>query len=123
MLLSMTRTNRLTDVSIYLSLAATLLLIGLTNPFSGGPMVVVIFLISLFILVFSVTLKLLQLTLSFEKVKYTLSSAGRYYSALVISIGFVFLVGLSTIGQLQFTDALLVLVFEVLANFYIFRRL
>lgn len=108
---------------MYASLVATLLLIGLTNPFSGGPMVVVFFLCSLFILVFTGTLKTLDHILTFKKVRYTLSSAGRYYSALVIAIGVVFLIGLSTIGQLQPTDALLVIVFEVLANFYIFRRL
>jgi len=115
--------HKVESLILFVGALAALMIVLFFNPYSGGPVVVVTFLAAIFALLFSATAKGIRKILSIERIHYTLSTAGLYYASLVVAIGSIFLLGLSTIGQLQMTDVLLVLVFEILANFYILRRL
>ncbi len=108
--------------------AVTLLLIaGLvlyTDPFEGGPLVVISFLVLLFALFFQLTMFITHLVARNGVVgRYRLTRLTRYYSSLLIASGGVYLVGLLTIAQLQLIDLILVISFELIANFYVYRRL
>ncbi len=93
------------------------------DPFASGPTVVLIFLCLVFIAVFNLTYYLNTRIKLSERFKFTPSKVASYYSSILVATGAIFLIGSQTIGQLQLADVLLVACFEILANFYVLRRL
>lgn len=108
---------------IIVGIVALLLLSVSTNPFEAGPIIVLAFLSLVFLVVFSLTRYSVGALSNSEKLGLQFSSPAIYYSSILISTGAVFLIGTKTIGQLQLVDLLLVACFELLANFYVLRRL
>lgn len=104
-----------------LNILLLILLIVLQNPNDGGPVVVMSFLLLLFGLYFMfcvVTLRVIDQYIS--RVRFSWQRI--LYTATAISSGLIFLTGLKTLRQLQLVDVLLVVVFEVVLNFYLLRR-
>lgn len=108
---------------LVVSLIGLIILVLSTNPNEGGPAVVLLFLGLNFLLTFSfAVIGMKHIPSRFLK-GITLTSVSKYYSGLVLASGWVFLLGLQTIRQLQMIDIALIICFELLVNFYIFRRL
>lgn len=105
-------------------LFTSILLIGILvsqDPSGGGPMLILVFLSVLFIWLLSVVWIFIHF-LSTKVGGDKLSSVRRLYTSVAIATGLIFLVGLQTLRQLQVADIVLVLVFELLLNFYLLRR-
>jgi hypothetical protein len=115
--------NNFTSALLLLSLGATVAMLVFSDPFKGGPMTIIVFLAILFLCIFSLSMLILRYATKFLPGGVTPTRSSRYYSSISISTGAVFLLGLQTIGQLELIDILLVVCFELLINFYIFRRL
>lgn len=108
-------------LGFFTSLAVLLGVITLFNPGTGGPIVILFFLATVFIFSLSAaSLVIQQGAFLFFKKKHL--PIHLFYFSVLIATGVVFLVGLQTLGQLQLIDVILVVVFEVLLNFYILRR-
>ena len=107
-------------VVLFLSLLITVIL---TNPYNAGPALVLFFLILVFTFSFVLTLILQNFAVNFKVLSISDSSVARYYSGLVVATGVTYLVAIQTVGQLQSVDLVLVIIFELMANFYIHRRL
>lgn len=105
----------------FVSLVALIAVITMFNPGSGGPIVILFFLASVFIFSLSFASLTIKET-SFRLFKKEHQSVHLFYFSILIATGVVFLVGLQTLGQLQAIDVMLVVIFEVLLNFYILRR-
>ncbi len=114
--------NKHTIISAVIS-AALIILVVSKDPFESGPTIVLAFLCLLFILIFNLIYSLNRRARTSERFKLSPSRIASYYSSILVATGAIFLVGLQTIGQLQVTDMILVVCFEVLANFYVLRRL
>ncbi len=97
------------------------ILVLTTNPNSGGPIMILLFLLAIFLFLFTVFFSAMKLFTQ-AVLKSNFSVYRLVYVALSMAIGAVFLVGLQTLQQLRLTDILLVAVFEILLNFYIVRR-
>lgn len=109
-------------LSVFLLLIVALAaLILFSNPGSGGPMVVLVFLLLVFLVLLTGTSVLLRLSERFF-VGFKFSAARMVYTSVALAFGGVYLLGLQTLGQLQVMDAILVCIFELLLNFYLFRR-
>ena len=92
-----------------------------TNPGSGGPVIILIFLLLTFISVLTFSVTIIQV-LNRKLFHKPFSWLRLLYTAVAIAAGFVFLIGLQTLKQLQAIDVLLVILFEALLNFYLLRR-
>lgn len=90
------------------------------QPGEGGPIVVLGFLLLCFVALVSSLVSLLQALLKLTRWRF--SAARLFYTALVWGLGGIFLLGLQTLRQLQLIDIFLVVVFEILINFYLIRR-
>ncbi len=108
---------------LIVSLIGLIILVLSSNPNEGGPAVVLLFLGLNFLLAFSLAVICMKHIPSRFLKGITLTSVSKYYSGLVLASGWVFLLGLQTIRQLQVIDIALIICFELLVNFYIFRRL
>lgn len=102
-------------------LLAILILLLTQNPGRGGPLIVLILLSLMFLFVFLMSAAVLQF-MSRLLTKMALSSVRTLYTSVAVAAGAVFLVGLQTLNQLQLIDIALVIVFELLLNFYLLRR-
>ena len=91
------------------------------NAASGGPVLILVFLFFLFVFVFSLANIASNLVVKLVGLKKP-SVLRELYTGVSIAAGFVFLVGLMTLNQLQLADVVLVIAFELLLNFYLFRR-
>ena len=111
----------LLTVSSVLSLLGMTVLVVLASPVSGGPVTIFLFLLLLLLFVFSLVLLVFKFLLhSASNVR--ISTSSYYYIAFSVALGAIFLVGLQTLQQLRLIDIILVLIFEVLINFYLPRR-
>lgn len=115
--------RRYLKISIIVSLLGLLsvILIALfLNP-ADGPITILTFLLASFVLFLGINSLVVQLITAILKKRppkrLTLS-----YSSFLLAIGSVFITGLLTLGQLQLVDLVLVLIFELLLNFYFIRR-
>jgi hypothetical protein len=88
---------------------------------SSGPMTILLFLALVFLVFLALAAVSVQI-IGHTILKRHYSWPRVLYTAVLISAGGIFLVGLQTLGQLQAIDVVLVIVFEALLNFYIFRR-
>lgn len=108
-------------LALVLNIFLLMLLTVLKNPNDGGPVVVMSFLLLLFGLYFTLSVIILLLIDQFTN-KARFSWQRILYTATAVSSGLIFLTGLKTLRQLQLVDVLLVVVFEVVLNFYLLRR-
>jgi hypothetical protein len=104
-----------------LALFGVVFIITTRQPGLGGPVTILIFLALLFLGGIGLFLVVAQLIFSLFKVQ-RFSSLRLFYTSVLVSLGWVFVIGLQTLGQLQVVDIVLVIVFEVLLNFYLLRR-
>lgn len=86
-----------------------------------GPVVVMIFLLLLFIGYMAMISLVIQVTRSIFA-KKSFSWTRLLYTSVALAGGAIFLTGLQTLRQLQSIDVILVLVFELVLNFYLLRR-
>lgn len=108
-------------IGFFVAFIVLVLFVTQTSPGGGGPITILFFLTAIFILSFSGA-ALLITEVSIRLLKKEHQSIHLFYSSILIATGIVFLVGLQTLGQLQPVDVILVVIFEVLLNFYILRR-
>ena len=112
--------NRIAFIGLIIGLSGVAAIGTLLTPGQGGPVVIMMALASLYLLFLSLAAVLIT------EISYRLGrpyhGAKVLYAAVLIATGAIFLVGLQTLGQLQLIDVVLVLLFEVLLNFYFFRR-
>lgn len=113
--------RRAAITGFFVSLAALIATVTMFNPGTGGPVVVLFFLASVFIFSLSGASLVIQ-EVSFRIFKKKHYHIHLFYFSILVATGVVFLVGLQTLGQLELIDVVLVVVFEVLVNFYILRR-
>lgn len=103
-------------------LVSLVLLVSLTSP-TSGPVIIVSFIS----LVFLVSYQAMVLVFAyFEHIRIgsvIITKTGRRYTCLAIAIGVTYVLGLSTVGQLQPIDILLVALLEAGVIFYVIRRL
>ncbi len=111
----------LLTVSLVLSLVSMTVVVVLTSPVSGGPVTIFFFLSLLLLFIFSLVLLVFRF-LPQRVRNVSISSSSYYYIAFSVALGAIFLVGLQTLQQLRLIDIILVLIFEVLINFYLARR-
>lgn len=102
-------------------LSIFVLIASFTSPISGGPVVIFLCLLVLLLFIFS-TIALILKNVLRNVVKAKVSSSSVYYIAFSVALGAIFLIGLQTLQQLRLIDVILVLVLEVLINFYLTRR-
>ena len=122
----MTLYRRIKNLRLLASAPIVVVLVFLlvsTDPFEAGPTTVLVFLSLVFILTFNIVYPMLGWARLAEGFNFAPSKTAAYYSGIIDSAGVIFLVGLKTLAQLQLADVLLVACFEILANFYVLRRL
>lgn len=109
-----------TKVIPFLLFFTLTLFAALTNPTTGGPFILIAFLILVFLTSFSI----FYTTLGYAKKRalFTSSRTAIYYTSIIVASGVVFLVGLQSLRQLQYVDLILVSCFQVLTLFYVHRR-
>lgn len=91
------------------------------DPGKGGPVTILIFLLLVFIFSLCITDVVLTILVKVCKQK-PFSWLRRLYTGVAVASGVVFLLGLQSLGQLQFVDICLLFIFEGLLNFYLLRR-
>lgn len=109
-------------LGVVVSSGVLLWLLVASDPGEGGPRLVLVFLTAVFVLLLSCFSLLIQTLGQLLKPGSQRSWYRTLYSATVLSFGAVFLIGLQTLGQLRLIDVVLVILFEIVLNFYILRR-
>lgn len=108
-------------VALGVAFVLLLLVVMTQNPGSGGPLVILLFLSLVFLLLFLMVTLLIRLLN--RLVSGTAFSPTRtLYTSIAVATGLVYMIGLRTLGQLQVIDVVLVVVFELVLNFYLLRR-
>lgn len=115
------RYTRLPLAVASVSIIGLISLVVSSDPGHGGPIVILFFLLLTFIACLSLVAVLIQLLVGLFG-KKLFSWVRILYTSVAISSGVLFLIGLQTLKQLQLVDIVLVVVFEVMLNFYLFRR-
>lgn len=92
-----------------------------SQPGAGGPIIILVFLVLLFIILLSLANFVVQVMLKILKRK-NFTPLRLFYTSVILALGGIFLVGLQTLQQLQAVDIVLVIAFEILLNFYLLRR-
>ena len=105
---------------VLFTVVALAVILVTSRPTEGGPIIVLSMLALLFLLFVQVISLGLGVVTSVFGV--SLSPSRIFLLSIVISVGGIFLVGLQTLNQLSLTDVILVILLEVVANFYIARR-
>jgi hypothetical protein len=105
------------------SLLFILCLMLTTDPSNGGPILIICFLAAFFVLAFMGLLLLGAYLNKRVNLPFKLNKSTRYYCAISLATGFVYLIGLQTVGQLQLLDVVLTMLLETIINFYIIRRI
>ncbi|MBP9738202.1 hypothetical protein KBD20_00775 [Candidatus Saccharibacteria bacterium] len=105
---------------LLLTSSVIILLLVTSRPTEGGPIIV----LGMLALVFLLFVQVLSLGLGVvaPMFGFSLSPSRVFLLSVILSVGGVFLVGLQTLNQLSVTDVILVILLEVMANFYIARR-
>jgi hypothetical protein len=97
------------------------------NPNSIGPNGILIFFILFYFLCFVTTIMLLRLVVAVARLrtpgKRIIPRTRGFYFASIVALAPVMLIALNTLGQLEFIDIVLVAIFELVALFYIQRRI
>ncbi len=112
---------KMPTIAAVISLIGVVILTVTNNPGSGGPVVILLFLLLVFLGSLSIVVIVLQLLVRFIG-KAEISLVRLLYTSVAAASGIVFLIGLQTLRQLQLVDVILVVFFEVLLNFYLLRR-
>lgn len=112
---------RFSAMLFLLSLTFLFFVVAFFHPATGGPGVVLLFLLGIFFCFLSGLYGTLRLILSLIGKPRT-SRVRIFYTSVAIATGVVFLIGLQTLRQLQVIDIVLVVLFEVVLNFYLLRR-
>lgn len=105
--------------------ASSIVMLGIflfTHPFQDGPIVILSLLVAVFVFTLGLTMEVLK-QITTKMPEQSTTSLGKTYTSISIATGVVCLIGLHTIGQLQLIDVILVIILQVLINFYIYRRL
>ena len=91
------------------------------NPGTGGPVVILTLLTLLFMIIFLSSLAALY-AIRLKMGAGIFSPLRMLYTSVAISVGAIYLIGLQTLGQVSLIDVVLVIIFELLLNFYLIRR-
>jgi len=116
-----------------LAIIFLLLILNSTNPLDGGPVVILLVFILLYIVCAGLFFVLLNSGLrmasklwarrkSINAREWRIGVRRAYYIASVLAFGPVLLLAMQSVGQLQFRDVLLVFVLLSLAIFYVIKR-
>lgn len=117
----LTKRGKVALVALVATLIGVAWIVINKNPSTDGPTVILTFLGLCFLFFMScITLTLTILERNFKRFKY--SALRIFYTSILWALGCVFLLGLQTLRQLQLFDVVLVIVFELLINFYLLRR-
>ena len=103
------------------SLIALIFVVTTKDPGSGGPAMILFFLFWVFLTFLSAWALILQGGVQLLQFRQ-FSWVRLLYTSVSLAVGSVFLVGLQTLGQLQLIDVILVVIFELVLNFYLLRR-
>jgi hypothetical protein len=101
-------------------IASTMFIVLTKDPGSGGPLIILSFLLLIFLALLTSTV--IAIRIIERKSAQKFSWLRILYTGVAIAAGGVFLIGLKTLRQLQAIDIALVVVFELLLNFYLLRR-
>lgn len=110
-----------------------LLILNATNPLDGGPTVILIVFILLYIVCAGIFFILLHTGVriasrlwarrkSINAREWRIGVRRAYYIASILAFGPVLLLAMQSVGQLQFRDVLLVITLLSLAIFYVIKR-
>lgn len=116
-----------------LSLAALLAIFFMTDPLSAGPggMLAVFFLVyvlfaSTFFIILHGGLRVITTAVNRYRTvnlrKWQIGVRKSYYVASVLAFGPVLLLAMQSVGQLQLRDVILMIVFLMIAIFYVIKR-
>ena len=116
-----------------LAIIFLLLILNSTNPLDGGPVVILLVFILLYIVCAGLFFVLLNSGLrmasklwarrkSINAREWRIGVRRAYYIASVLAFGPVLLLAMQSVGQLQLRDVLLVFVLLSLAIFYVIKR-
>lgn len=104
-----------------LSLAGLIYTVASQQPGIGGPITILFFLALVFLGATGITLMVLELSFRLFKLR-RFSTIRLFYTSILVALAAVFIIGLQTLGQLQWMDVILIVIFELLLNFYLLRR-
>ncbi len=125
--------HKLTYVLPFVAAAALFVMFSMTNPITAGPagMLLVFFLVyilfaSSFFIFLHAGLEFISRILnkyrSVNLKEWRIRVRKSYYIASVVAFGPVLLLAMQSVGQLQFRDVLLTVVFLGIAVFYVIKR-
>ncbi len=113
--------KRVPLTGLVVSVFGLIILVVSQDPGQGGPVVIMPFLALLFVAYFCSVSLVLQFISSLVS-SFNFSWVRLLYTSVAIAGGMIFLTGLQTLRQLQLVDVILVILFELMLNFYILRR-
>lgn len=117
----LSRKQYLYALSLLVLVAILAAIFMFTSPTSGGPALVLGVQLLLFLLVSIVMYGFIWVLITIFGVK--LSKTRSLVVIVSFSVGVLLLIGLQTLNQLNVIDVVLVVLLEVVLNFYVFRRL
>ncbi|MGD8374087.1 MAG: hypothetical protein PVI21_04515 [Candidatus Woesebacteria bacterium] len=100
--------------------------LSVTSPLSAGPAGILLVFALMYLVALSLLFAALALVLVVvEKVANRTQTIGKklYYIAAIVAMAPIFILALNTIGQLDIKDFILVLILELMACFYVARRM
>ena len=114
-----TRGARLLAAAAVIGLGLIICLMNFFNPLDIGPYGLLSFFVATYVVIAATFILITKGAIFFldKAVKQW-----HVYSAAIAAFAPIMLLALSTLGQLRLTDFVLVLLFEAIAIFYIFRR-
>lgn len=114
------------------AMASLLFVMNMTNPVSGGPAVILLIFILIYILCASVLFILLHVGVAMASRiwakrainmrEWRIGVRRAYYIASIVAFGPVLLLAMQSVGQLQLRDIFLVFILLALAIFYVVKR-
>ena len=126
------KTRNLIYAIPFIAAALLFLLLNATNPISGGPAVILLIFMLLYILIASLLFILLHAGVGMVSKlwakravnirEWKIGVRRAYYVASVLAFGPVLLLAMQSVGQLQLRDVVLVIVLLGLAIFYVVKR-
>ena len=118
---------------IIVALVGLLVLLEMTNPLQSGPIGILTVLFLLYVVILGVTALLLhfigRVLVKLSRVVRTrrplpsISLLHSYYYATIIALGPIMLIGMGSVGKIDFREVLLVILFEIAACIYVRQRL
>lgn len=107
-------------VAAVIFMTAIFIYMAFWQPGKGGPVIILGFLALMFLLFIAMAALFLSVISTVFKLHF--SSLRVFYTAVIAAVGGIFLIGLQTLRQLQIVDIVLVVLFELILNFYLLRR-